>query len=283
MMGKSHALSGAVAWLAVCAGAEQAAAAGLGVPDPGAAAVVVGAATAAGYALLPDIDHPQSTIARALGPITGALAWASSRGAAALRRAGCAHCADGPDRGGHRAVTHTAVFAAVLGAVLAVIGWHFGAPAGLAVAAVGIWLASYPALRSGTRAKVGDMLLPGSFRRLGRGAHRFAATLGSLLLTLLGLICVEALVPGASWWWAGAAAGVGTFTHSLGDALTRSGSPLWWPLRIRGCRWRSVGSPRAVRFTTGGVGEKVAVVLMLLAGAAVAYYLVVSAQSGTAA
>ncbi|MET8354151.1 metal-dependent hydrolase [Micromonospora sp. NPDC005206] len=93
------------------------------------------------------------------------------------------------------------------------------------------------------------------------------------MLTGLALICVDALVPGGSWWWVGAAAGLGTFTHSLGDSLTRSGSPLWWPLRIRGCRWRSVGSPRAIRFTTGGMGERVAVALLFLAGAGCAYAL----------
>lgn len=268
MLGKSHALSGGVTWLAVCAGWEQAAALGAPGGGPSGTVVAVGAVTAAGYALLPDIDHPRSTIARALGPLTGALSWLATRGAAALREAGCAHCADGPRRGGHRAVTHTFVFAAALGLTLALLGWHYGVEAGLPVVGVGAWLATYPALSSRTRAEVGDMILPGKVRRLGRTGFRFAAVIGSLFLTLLLVGSLATLIPGgASWWWAGLAAGVGTFTHSVGDSLTRSGSPLWWPVRIAGCRWRSVGSPRAIRFTTGGKGEWVVVGLLVLAGA----------------
>lgn len=275
MLGKSHALSGAVAWLGVCAGWQEVAAHHLLPGAPGAAVVVLGAAATGGYALLPDIDHPSSTIARALGPITKALAWLTAKGAGALRRAGCEHCAAGPNRGGHRALTHTAAFAFVLGVVLGVLGGVYGRTAGLAVLGVGVWLATYPALSSRTRAEVGDMLLPGRFRRLGRGAHRFAATLGSLMLTALIVAAASTVTGPGGWWWVGLAAGVGTFAHSVGDSLTRSGSPLWWPVRIRGCRWRSVGTPRALRFVTGGPGEWVVVVLLVLAGAGSVYVLAV--------
>ena len=68
-MGRSHALSGAAGWFAGCAGASA-----LGFP-PAVHVMVVGAAIAAGFALLPDIDHPDSTIAVSLGPVTQVVAW----------------------------------------------------------------------------------------------------------------------------------------------------------------------------------------------------------------
>ncbi|WP_144081639.1 metal-dependent hydrolase [Micromonospora wenchangensis] len=77
-------------------------------------------------------------------------------------------------------------------------------------------------------------------RLLGEARHavgaRTAAALGSLLITGAAVLLIQALMAGRSWWWVGLAAGAGTFIHSLRDAMTRSGSPLWWPLRIRVCR-----------------------------------------------
>jgi hypothetical protein len=43
--------------------------------------------------------------------------------------------------------------------------------------------------------------------------------------------------------------------HSAGDAITESGAPLLWPLPIRARRWYPVGSPRPMRFRTGGAVE----------------------------
>ena len=96
MMGRSHALSGAVVWVGGCA-----VAAGLGA-QPAVATVVVGAAVTAGGALLPDFDHPGSVVARSLGPVTRLVAWLTAASARALRAASCDCCAGrgatGPSR-----------------------------------------------------------------------------------------------------------------------------------------------------------------------------------------
>ena len=63
-MGRTHAASGSLAF---------AAAAPL-LPTLGVQLSAVGVVAASGAALLPDLDHPGSTAARALGPATGALA-----------------------------------------------------------------------------------------------------------------------------------------------------------------------------------------------------------------
>ena len=82
-MGRTHATSGAVAFLAalpVLTWADD---------SHGPVTVAVGALTAAGGAMLPDLDHPQATIARSLGPATRLLselvARLSGAGAAAPR------------------------------------------------------------------------------------------------------------------------------------------------------------------------------------------------------
>ena len=104
MMGRTHALSGAAAYLAA---APLLAARGL---DTSATALLVGAVAAAGAGMLPDLDHPKASIARSMGPVTHVLA----RGVAWLS-------------GGHRNGTHSilglAVFTVIAVAVCAFGGW----------------------------------------------------------------------------------------------------------------------------------------------------------------
>ncbi len=74
------------------------------------------------------------------------------------------------------------------------------------------------------------------------------------------------------WWWGGAATVVGCAVTigwavgAAGDALTRRGVPLLWPLRIRGRRWWDVCPPRRLRIRTNGVVER----FLLYPGALVA-------------
>ena len=260
MMGRSHALSGGVGWLAGCAALT---AAGVTV-DP--AAVVFGAAVSTGCALAPDVDHPQSTVAHSLGWLTRGVATGVSRGAAALRTASCLHCASGPDRGGHRAVTHTAAGAAMVGGITANLCLWFGRTPALWVIAITVWLAVHAALSSRTRARIGDMILPGRFRRMGKGAHRFAAMLGAIIVAGFAAAMADSALPADNLWWVGLAVFWGWLAHILGDGLTYSAVPLWWPIQIRGCRWTPVGTPRWMRFRTGSRTETAVVWLMVFAG-----------------
>lgn len=258
MMGRSHALSGGVSWLAGCAVLSAAGA------RPPAVAIWAGAAVATGFALLPDVDHTGSTVARTLGPLThaaaGVVAWTSTD----VRSRSCPHCAGRGDSG-HRGITHTALGAVVAGLVVSVCAWLFGQIVAAVVAGFGVWLAAHSALSSPWRARIGDMILPGRFRSRGPAAHRFTAGVGALLL---GAAAAGALHESASgsWWWIGLPVFWGCLAHSLGDALTFSRVPLLWPLEIRGCRWTPVGSPRWLRFRTGSTAEKAVVVLLAVCG-----------------
>lgn len=90
MMGHSHATSGALAWAtAVCL------APAVGV-HPHWGAIAAGLISTAGAALLPDLDHPEATIAWTLGPLSRAAAVLVNRLS-----------------GGHRHATHSLLFAAL--------------------------------------------------------------------------------------------------------------------------------------------------------------------------
>jgi membrane-bound metal-dependent hydrolase YbcI (DUF457 family) len=267
MLGKSHALSGGVGWLVGCAGLTALGAA----PEP--ATVLFGAAVSTGFALLPDVDHPQSTVAHSLGWLTRGIATGVSRSAGALRTASCLHCSTRPDRGGHRAITHTAVGAAVAGLVAANLCLWVGRTAALWVIGFAVWLAVHAALSSRTRARIGDMILPGRFRRLGKGAHRFAAMAGAVIVAGLAAAAANDTLPAAGLWWIGVAVGWGWLAHILGDACTMSKTPLFWPIRINGCRWHPIGPPW--RFRTGGKIEALVVVPSMLLLGAVSLYVVI--------
>jgi len=96
MMGHSHALSGALVWLA--------AAPGLAALTPVAgdallpAELIAGALVCAGAAMLPDLDHPSATIAQTFGPVT----WLLSKVVNVLA-------------GGHRHATHSLLFCVAAG------------------------------------------------------------------------------------------------------------------------------------------------------------------------
>lgn len=217
MMGRTHALTG---W---CAGLALAPAAGAGAVHQ----AVVFAATTAGFALLPDLDHPGASASRLLGRVTGALSWLLRRLSAAVYA-----LTKGPRdekvTGTHRHLSHTVLFAVVLGAATSA-GCSAGGPwVVLAVLLLGLLLA--------------------------------VAALGDWLLLVYGGAVV--------WWyftapddrvaqladisgWLGVAVAAGCFVHCLGDSLTESGCPFLFPLPIAGETWYEIRPPKPLRLRTG--------------------------------
>ncbi|HEY6117659.1 MAG TPA: metal-dependent hydrolase [Candidatus Dormibacteraeota bacterium] len=267
MMGRSHALSGAVGWLAGCASLT---AIEVAVPST---IIVAGAFVSAGFALLPDLDHEGSTVSRTLGPITGFLSGLTAASSVAVRASSCRHCASTTD-GGHRGLTHTAAGALAMGLLVTACALLWPHVTAWTVIGFGVWLAAHTALSSRLRARIGDMVLPGRFRRRGRLPFRVTAGVGALLIAVLAAAMLVGPVAGG-WWWLGLPVFWGCLAHTLGDALTFSRVPLLWPLQIRGCRWTPVGTPRWMRFRTGSTTEKVVVGVMAVAGGAAVYMLAV--------
>jgi membrane-bound metal-dependent hydrolase YbcI (DUF457 family) len=226
MLGVSHATSGAALGLAVAGYAPLV----VGV-EPTAGSVVTFAAVCAGAALLPDLDHPSSTATRhfsaaswlaghVIRPLSG-LVYDITK---ARRDTG---------KGTHRGLTHTVVGAVLLGMAVNVASGHWGTPVLIGTLFVCLALAI----------KGLDALVPGP---------------PSLVIAAGLTYGVEQFVPGGTAGtagWLGTAVMLGMVVHSVGDAITESGAPLLWPLPIRKRRWYPVGSPRPLRFRTGGSVE----------------------------
>ena len=203
MMGHSHAMTGAIAWLALAPGLaalplitessrfiETGIMAGALTP----AEFVAGTLVCAGAAMLPDLDHPHATIAQTFGPVT----WLLSKGVAWLS-------------GGHRGATHSLLFAIAMG---------FGAH----------WLAStYPIGRD-----IMVVLLIGlALRAVGIGipGNKLGSAMVNVGLTA-GLYAIF-MSQNVGYAWLGMAVAIGCLIHVLGDCMTERGCPVLWPLSIK--------------------------------------------------
>lgn len=271
MLGRSHALSGAVGWLGVSAATTWA---GL-TPQP--ATIVAGTVVCAASALLPDIDHPGSTVSRTLGPLTGVLSRLVSFAADWVRDRTCRHCAT-PGRQSHRGLTHTLLGAAVVGTAASLCGWlwprHTAAiTLGLASALL-MAVSAYAFRKAGRSRRKRQGWLRRWMRRVFR-RWRLAGGVWSLLAAGVVGVAVWDSAESSDWWWLGAPVLLGVVLHDLGDGLTHGKVPLWWPRRINGCRWYRVGVlPRWAQFKTGGLAESAVCVVMLAVGMAAGWALI---------
>lgn len=243
MMGRTHAATGALAGLLI----------GPLVGLESVAQLLPFAAVTAGYALLPDLDHPGATASRLLGGITGLVSFvlrAGSRAVYALTKGP----RDEDCEGTHRHLSHTLVFAILLGGACATT-----TAAGAAWGVV-VWLLLGVLLAVDQLGMIG---LVG----LGAGAAGWvpAAAAGTMPL---GQGAVVALNETSGW--LGIAVAVGCFVHCLGDAVTRSGCPFLFPMPIAGETWYELRPPRWLRFRTNGWFERRLVYPFVVLGCVVA-------------
>lgn len=107
MMGRTHALSGAVAWLGAVPLLSQERWLGDFAISLSPAQLIAGAVVCAGAAILPDIDHHNGRIANTYGPITRVMCkWI------------------GKASGGHRQATHSIAFALGIGYAMDLLATH---------------------------------------------------------------------------------------------------------------------------------------------------------------
>lgn len=230
--GPTHAISGLAAWAAVTSLANTHA---IGQLSP--KTWVVGATLASGAALLPDIDHPKSTVARTFGGISRGFSAAISGLSGFLYRLTRTK-RDSNREGTHRGFTHTVVFAIIAGLITtAIVQTSDGT-------ALGVLMFFFAGL-----AVRGIM-------------HSWSPRRDAILITVASLALTV-----ACWMWAGdqpteaAAFGVavmiGCIAHFIGDAITEQGCPMLWPIPLGGKTWFPVAPPKLMRMKTGGRVEMV--------------------------
>jgi len=147
----------------------------------------------AGAGVLPDLDEPDSSVARLFGPV--------SRAVSSLTNRWC---------GGHRQASHSLVAVGVVGGAVEMLNVVRVHGVALSVGVIGICLAL--CLR---------VLLPWGFRP----GHVVS-------FVLAGLITWWAW-DHLSWIWVAAWVAAGYALHLVGDMLTSGGVPLLWPVRKR--------------------------------------------------
>ncbi|SDJ97089.1 LexA-binding, inner membrane-associated putative hydrolase [Actinopolyspora mzabensis] len=245
MMNGAHAATGLLSGTTVASFAQP--------TPPG---IALGALAGAGAALLPDIDHDQSTITKSAGPITrGAAELLQTLARWAYRRTRLPHDPRASGKAGeHRGLIHTPVFALLVGAALA------GATlASKWVGIVAVYVLTSAALRSLRWS------LPTQVRGTLQLQRRAAPPLYALLVT--GLLVYAHAVADAGV-WLGAIVALGMIVHSVGDGATNSGIPFVWPFKracdrcrggtgCPGARWdRQHVLPESLRFPAGAGIEK---------------------------
>jgi membrane-bound metal-dependent hydrolase YbcI (DUF457 family) len=242
-------MSGLLAWAAVTALADDHP---IGRLTPQGWAV--GAVLATGAALLPDLDHPSSTVSRTFGPLSQGISAAVNSISSFVYRTTRTRKDSNRD-GGHRGLTHTLVFAliAALGTTAVVqTSQKWALPAlmfvfaGLAVRGImNDWCPKRDAL-----------LITGA----------------SAAITAICLAWTDQTDASAAA--CGLAVGIGCVAHFIGDAITEQGCPMLWPLPLWGKTWYPVAPPKVLRMRTGGkvemavVGPLITVLSIWLSAAA---------------
>lgn len=249
VMGPTHAMSGAAAWLAAAALGGGALAAAMGESP---AVIALGTAVCAGAALAPDIDSHSSTVVRSFG-IFGKLAHHVADGLSVAVYAATSSRYDKPRENGHRTLFHTTAMA-ILVAVLVSLGSSL--PGEVTIAGKVFALGQlFSLVIMGLFLHLG---LAGIFEKQVKSARKkygpyllMAASAGLTALTAM------ALPENEKYSWLGLAVGIGWFMHLLGDMITKMGVPMAWPVKIRGKRWYDVTLPSFMRISADGTGNTV--------------------------
>jgi len=253
VMGPTHAMSGAAAALAAITVYNATIA-----PEPLHPTVaVLGTVMAAGAALAPDIDSRSSTVVRSFG-IFGVIGYHIANSIGVTVHTASRTRYDSHVENGHRTFFHTTFLALLMGGIVAlltaptnvieVFGKEYGLGQFNAIILMGIFL---------------NLSLAGIFEKQIKKARR---TFGPYILMAFSFLAAvgiasvmpEATIAGAGTYaWLGIAVGFGWFIHLLGDAITKMGVPMAWPIKIRGHRWWDVSLPAFMRISAGGTFEYV--------------------------
>lgn len=248
-MGPSHAVSGAATWLIVSNATMY-----FTHTTMPPAVTALGTLIAAGAAIAADFDSPSSTAVQSLG-IVGRLLHMIVNLVSVLVRNLIRLPRDEASSDGHRTLTHTFIFALAAGILTATISgitagnyvilgktFTFGALWSLIIAILFTHLA-----------------LAGLFSKQIKKARKTFGTYILLGVSIVITALIATFLPSgqASFAWLGFAVGLGWLTHILGDAITVSGVPFFFPLPVKGKMWYDCHIlPYSLCFEAGDNTEK---------------------------
>lgn len=250
MMGPTHSVSALAAGLATTIALNN-----TGIYDFTPATALIFASITAGAGLLPDLDHPQATLARTWGPVSKIIAQITNS-----ISAGFANMTAGPkDRhveNGHRKLTHTALFSLIIAPAIVLALISFG----------GFWAQMAVVYFFVTLA------LQGLFRDYIKSLGPILANLLSICITYgLAQAAPETLHPTLLAF----AVAVGCVAHIAGDAPTHSGVPFFAPfIRIGGKRWNDVHLlPKGMTVSASGWANTALFIISAIASVAMFGYI----------
>ncbi|GAB3910131.1 metal-dependent hydrolase [Kibdelosporangium lantanae] len=228
--GPTHAMTGLLVWSATTALLP-----GHSIGELSPRAWVVGAVLATGAALLPDLDHPSSTVSRTFGSISQGVSSginAVSHGVYRITRTK----RDSNRDGGHRGLTHTLFFAVVATLLTTAV-----------VQTSQKW--ALPVLMF----VFCGLAIRGILHKWDGKGDALVITVLSVALTAICLLWTQQTAANAAA--CGVAVGLGCIAHYLGDAITEQGCPILWPIPLGGKTWYPVAPPKIMRMKTGGKVE----------------------------
>lgn len=248
VMGPTHAMSGAGAWLAGVT-FSSAIMTSMGVTDP--TVYFLGAMIAGGAALAPDIDSHSSTVVNSFG-IMGKVFHRIANSMSLTVYHATRTRKDGDRNNGHRTLFHTPIMAIFISLIVALSTslkhtvtifdkvFSLGQLSALFVLFIFLHLA-----------------MAGIFEKKIKSARRKYGPYVMLAFSAVVTVIIASLMPsGETYAWLGFAVGFGWFMHLLGDMITKMGVPLLFPIKFRGKRWWDVTLPTALRIKAGGDFEK---------------------------
>lgn len=248
-MGPTHAMSGAASWLAASTliGTSAAFLATNSLP-----VLLMGTVVTAGAALGPDLDSNTATVVNSFG-IFGRVMHAIVNTLSVLVYDMTKTKKDQPRTNGHRTLFHTTVMAVVLGGIVAIgssipkpvtiSGHDFTAGQIFSLVVMFFFL---------------HIALAGLFeKQISKARHKYGPYVLMLISAFATYVTAMALPHKDTYSWLGISVALGWFMHLMGDAITKMGVPLLWPLKFHGKRWWDVTLPSFMRITAGGSFENI--------------------------
>lgn len=249
MMGRGHSLSGA----AVALGGAGVYTLNTGEPIH-AALLAMGTIAFAGASLIPDLDSFTATVTKSFGFLGRILYYITNAISLLLYNITKAPKDDDIENG-HRTFTHTLVASILFGLGSLALTSLPGKIDFFGIEYTGGQFAALIIMAFLLHLGTAGLFAP-QLKKAKNSLGIFAPYI-LMLFSLIVTFVISRFLPvgDENYQWLAVVITAGMITHILGDTITKMGTPLLWPLKIRGKRWYDISLPTFMRITAGGAVE----------------------------